>query len=167
MPGPTQVRGVLRYRVGIHRALDDLKPVHETRDPRVLAPGHHALGQPVIEHEEAEVPEAGTCRGRRRELVEALVDLGRLDNGQAPYRVPVGSRVGIRHGAPDVVPDQADLVGLAKRQQQLVNVFRQAGFVVAGCGRVRPARAAQVGVITVYCSARVGITFRHMYQVCG
>ena len=126
MAGPSQVRRVLRYCVGVHRALDDLQRVHKARDPGVLAPACYALGQPVVEHEEAEIPQAGTCWGHRRELVEALVGLRRLDHRQAAYRVRVSGRVGIRHDAADFVPDQAHLAGVAERHQQLVNVLRQA-----------------------------------------
>ena len=136
--GQPQLLGVLRDRIWVHPALDDLEPVHEAPDPGVLAPAYDALGLPVVEREEAEVPQAGACRGERPGLVDALVDLRPLDHRQAAYRVWVGRRVGIRDHGPDVVPDYVDLAGVADREQQLVDVL--GGLVVARGGRPRHGR---------------------------
>jgi len=66
----------------INAALDHLEPIDESVDPCVLAPGEHPLGQAVLKREEPEVPEAGTLRSERGELVERFVGQRRFDQDQ-------------------------------------------------------------------------------------
>ena len=56
----------------------------------------------------------------------------------------MGRGVGVGDHRPDVVPDDAHLLGKAKPDKQVVDVLSQAGFRVAIGGGVRATCAAQV-----------------------
>jgi hypothetical protein len=134
-----QVPGVLADIVIADAGLLDFQRIGEPIHPEGLATVHDLFRQSVGEAEEAEVPETGSLRGQRRDLVQALVRDRRFREHELAHGIAVSGGIRVRDHGPDVVSDDADVAIKAELGEQVVHVAGEGLLVVASCRGVAAA----------------------------